>query len=92
LSSLFNEAKNRLKEATANKDAYKKLLTELVLQGFYRLMESQVEITFKKGDEELVKAAVEQASKQYQETTKLTVKVNYSSGYLSDKMYVKQRL
>ncbi|KAJ3387778.1 V-ATPase V1 sector subunit E [Lobulomyces angularis] len=65
LNELFLEARKRLPIITDNRESYSKLLSGLILQGLYQLMESKVTIQCRKKDLEFVKAACEDSKAAY---------------------------
>ncbi|KAL7899764.1 vacuolar ATP synthase subunit E [Trichoderma sp. SZMC 28014] len=65
LDSIFDEARKQLAAGVSDKDKYQKTLTGLVLEGFYAMNESEVQLRAKKSDYDAVKKAVEEAAKEY---------------------------
>ncbi|PNP42180.1 hypothetical protein TGAMA5MH_05862 [Trichoderma gamsii] len=65
LDSIFDEARKQLASGVSDKDKYQKTLTGLVLEGFYAMNESEVQLQAKKSDYDAVKKAVEEAAKEY---------------------------
>ncbi|EHK44378.1 uncharacterized protein TrAtP1_008917 [Trichoderma atroviride] len=65
LDSIFDEARKQLASGVSDKDKYQKTLTGLVLEGFYAMNESEVQLQAKKADYDAVKKAVEEAAKEY---------------------------
>ncbi|KAK1248796.1 hypothetical protein MKX08_007016 [Trichoderma sp. CBMAI-0020] len=65
LDSIFDEARKQLASGVSDKDKYQKTLTGLVLEGFYAMNESEVQLRAKKADYDAVKKAIEEAAKEY---------------------------
>ncbi|XP_037538710.1 V-type proton ATPase subunit E 1a [Nematolebias whitei] len=72
---LLNEACQRLSEIAKDPNRYSKLMEGLVLQGFYKLLESQVTIRCRQQDVEMVQAAVNKNIPIYQEAVKIKITV-----------------
>ncbi len=58
-----------------NKDEYKTLLKDVILQGLIKLMEAEVCLKCRKSDEELVKSVMNDAAKEYKALMKKEVAV-----------------
>ncbi|KAJ1545283.1 V-ATPase V1 sector subunit E, partial [Nowakowskiella sp. JEL0078] len=85
LSSLFAEARQKITSASENEESYTILLRDLILQGLYKLMDSVVVIQGRKKDFGLLKTAIADATKIYQDTVKQAVEVNLNENQpLSD--------
>jgi len=67
LNGIFEQAQKKLAEATKDKTKYQAILKNLILEGFYALNESKLQIRARKGDYEVVKKAIEDASKEYKD-------------------------
>ncbi|EPE25724.1 vacuolar ATP synthase subunit E [Glarea lozoyensis ATCC 20868] len=67
LDSIFEQAEKKLTDATKDKGKYTTILKNLMLEGFYALNESKVQVRGRKADYDLLKKAIEQASKEYKE-------------------------
>lgn len=70
LDGIFEQAEKKLGDATKDKKKYTEILKNLMLEGFYALNESKLQIRARKTDYELVKKAIELAVKEYKENTK----------------------
>jgi V-type H+-transporting ATPase subunit E len=68
LQDVFMETKSKLVDLTRNAEAYQSLLVNLLLQGFYRLMEPSVMIQVRQQDVSIVQSAIESACKEYEKT------------------------
>ncbi|KAJ9161680.1 ATPase, V1/A1 complex, subunit E [Coniochaeta hoffmannii] len=70
LDDIFEKAESRLAELSGAKDKkkYAETLKNLVLEGFYALNEPELVVRARKADYDLVRKAIEQASKEYKET------------------------
>ncbi|KAI9292210.1 ATPase, V1/A1 complex, subunit E [Neoconidiobolus thromboides FSU 785] len=82
LNELFETAGEKLKAIPQDKEKYTAFLNDLVLQGFYQLMEENVTIACRESDVDLVKQASEHASKIFEEQFNYPVKVEIDSHYL----------
>ncbi|KAK7414019.1 V-ATPase V1 sector subunit E [Neonectria punicea] len=65
IDSIFEEAQKKLADGTKDKGKYQKALKGLILEGFYALNEPELQIRSRKKDFDLVKKAIEEASKEY---------------------------
>ncbi|KAF2839806.1 ATPase, V1/A1 complex, subunit E [Patellaria atrata CBS 101060] len=75
LNDLFEQARKRLGDHTKDKSKYQEILKNLILEGLYALNESNVQVRARKADYDIVKKAIDDASKVYQEKTDKEVKV-----------------
>lgn len=75
LNDILEEARNRLKNAASDKTKYQKVLTGLVEEGLYGLMEESVRVRVRQADIDLAKKAIPEAEKAYKEKAKRDVKV-----------------
>jgi V-type H+-transporting ATPase subunit E len=69
LDDIFEKARDRLSELSQDGSKYSEMLKNLVLEGLYALSEDKIQIRARKKDEEALKTAFEQASKEYKEKT-----------------------
>lgn len=89
LDSIFEEARKQLASGVSDKDKYQKTLTGLVLEGFYAMNESEVQLRAKKSDYDAVKKAVEEAAKEYKKEVGKDVSATIDeSNPLDDSTYV----
>ncbi|CAM1501750.1 Fc.00g037340.m01.CDS01 [Cosmosporella sp. VM-42] len=65
LDGIFEEAQKKLGDGAKDKGKYQNVLKGLILEGFYAMNESDVEVRARKNDYDLVKKAIEEASKEY---------------------------
>lgn len=65
LDGIFDEAQKKLAEGTRDKAKHQTALTGLILEGFYALNETDLQIRSRKIDFDLAKKAIEDASKEY---------------------------
>ncbi|KAL7929588.1 vacuolar ATP synthase subunit E [Trichoderma chlorosporum] len=65
LDSIFEEARKQLASGVKDSAKYQKTLNGLVLEGFYAINESEVQLRAKKSDYDAVKKAIEEAAKEY---------------------------
>ena len=70
LDGIFEEAQKKLGEATKDKKRYTEILKNLILEGFYALNESKLQVRGRKQDYDLIKKAIEGATAEYKERTK----------------------
>ncbi|CAG8971434.1 hypothetical protein HYALB_00002017 [Hymenoscyphus albidus] len=70
LDGIFEAAEKKLGEATKDKKKYTEILKNLMLEGFYALNETKVQIRARKADYDLVKKAIESACKEYKDNVK----------------------
>jgi V-type H+-transporting ATPase subunit E len=73
LDSIFESTQKKLGEATKDKKKYENIMKNLMLEGFYALNESKLEIRARKADYDVVKKAIESATKEYKEKTKKNI-------------------
>jgi V-type H+-transporting ATPase subunit E len=66
VGQVFDEAKNQLAQKIKNKpEDYKTVLTNLLVQGFIKLLEENVNIVCKKDEYDLVKSLIEPAKEKF---------------------------
>ncbi|KAI9323733.1 ATPase, V1/A1 complex, subunit E [Dichotomocladium elegans] len=82
LDVLFEESQHKIHEISADQDKYASLIENLILQGLYSLMETDVVVRCREADAEIAQFAAERASQQYQETLKAECNVTVSDNYL----------
>lgn len=70
LDGIFEEAAKKLPEVSKDKARYETILKNLMLEGFYAMNESKVQVRTRKADAAVAKKAVESASKEYTKNTK----------------------
>jgi len=70
LDGIFEQAQKKLGEATRDKGKYQGILKNLMLEGFYALNESKVQVRGRKQDYDIIKKAIDAACKEYKEKTK----------------------
>jgi len=73
LDGIFEQAQKKLGEATKDKGKYTEILKNLMLEGFYALNESKLQVRGRKQDYEVIKKAIEEAQKEYKEKMKKEV-------------------
>lgn len=76
LDGIFEQAQAKLGDSTKDKARYEEILKNLILEGFYALNESKLQIRARKQDYALVKKAIEKASKEYKENTKKDIEAS----------------
>lgn len=67
LNEVFEDASKKLKDASKDKTKYQKVLTGLIEEGLYALMDDSVRVRARKSDVDLVKKAVPDAAKAFKE-------------------------
>ncbi|KAK4208779.1 V-type proton ATPase subunit E [Rhypophila decipiens] len=67
LDDIFEAAQQKLGDAAKDKDKYQEILKNLILEGFYDMNEPTLQVRARKADYDLVKSAIEAASKEYKE-------------------------
>ncbi|KAI9145627.1 ATPase, V1/A1 complex, subunit E [Paraphysoderma sedebokerense] len=75
LQDLFNDAKAKLQTVTKNDNEYKELLKQLLVQGLYQLLETEVTVQCRQVDMPLVKAVLTDAVKTAKNTLKFDINV-----------------
>ena len=80
LDDIFEQAEKKLGDATKDKSKYEGILKNLMLEGFYALNEPKLQIRARKSDYDLVKKAIEKASKEYKEKTKKNIEASIDEG------------
>ncbi|KAI9362465.1 ATPase, V1/A1 complex, subunit E [Zopfochytrium polystomum] len=75
LNDVFQEARGQLTSICHDKAKYAALLKNLLLQGFFQLMEPNVSVQCRKVDLDLVKTAITEAKAAYKEKLKADLEV-----------------
>ncbi|RSL91015.1 V-type proton ATPase subunit E [Fusarium oligoseptatum] len=65
LDSIFEDAQKKLAEGAKDKGKYQKVLKGLVLEGLYALNEPELQVRARKKDYDVVKKAIDEASKEF---------------------------
>ncbi|KAJ4133118.1 V-ATPase V1 sector subunit E [Fusarium falciforme] len=65
LDSIFEDAQKKLAEGAKDKGKYQKALKGLVLEGLYALNEPELQVRARKKDYDVVKKAIDEASKEF---------------------------
>lgn len=65
LDDIFEDASSRLVDAAKDKSRYRSVLKGLILEGLYALEEDKVLVRARKQDYDLVRKAIEEATKEY---------------------------
>ena len=72
---VFEDAKTQLvKKIKNNPEEYKKILKDLLIQGFIRLLDDKVNVLCKKEDYDLVKSLIDEAKNEFLEKMKKEAK------------------
>lgn len=75
LDDLFQKARDKVSGVAADKKKYQTMLRGLILEGLYFLNEEKVAVRARKKDYDVVKKAMEEASKEFTENVGSEVKV-----------------
>lgn len=75
LDDLFERARKRLVDATKDKDRYRMVLKDLILEGAYTLSEDKVLVRARKEDYELARAAIDEAQREYKDKVQKDVEM-----------------
>ena len=66
VNSVFEDAKTQLvKKIRNNPEEYRKLLKDLLIQGFIRLLDDRINVICKKEDYEVVKSLIDEAKNEF---------------------------
>lgn len=65
LDSIFEDAGKKLAEGAKDKNKYQKVLEGLLLEGLYALNEPELQVRSRKKDFDVVKKAIDEASKEF---------------------------
>lgn len=68
VNNVVDETKHALQEKLKDKNNYKQVLKKLIIQGFIKLLEKDVNIICKREDVDLVKSVVEDAKNEFTST------------------------
>lgn len=75
VNSVFEDAKNELiKKIKNNPDEYKKILKDLLIQGFIRLLDDKINVICKKEDYDVVKNILPEAKNEFLDKLKKEAK------------------
>ncbi len=75
VNSVFEDAKTQLlKKIKNNPEEYKKILKDLLVQGFIRLLDDKINVLCKKEDFDLVKGLIDEAKNEFLEKLKKEAK------------------
>jgi V-type H+-transporting ATPase subunit E len=75
LDGIFEQASKKLGEATKDEKKYGEILKNLMLEGFYALNETKLQVRGREKDLKVVKGAVEEAKKEYKANLKKDIEV-----------------
>lgn len=76
LNEIFDAAKAKLSSISSNKGEYRPAFIGLIEEGLLALMEDEVSLRVREEDLSLAKEAIEEAAKNYEATTKDSIKIN----------------
>ncbi len=74
LDDIFDEAAQRLADATKNKSKYQTTLKGLLLEGFYTMNEPELQVRARTADYDLVEKAIAEAAKEYKKNVGKEIK------------------
>lgn len=84
LQNLFTSAQDQLTKLSNNEKTYKKLLCKLLVEGLLILHENAVEVEARSGDVQTIQGLLDDAIKQYKDTTGRDTRVHVSDGLSKD--------
>ncbi|OWB54567.1 hypothetical protein B5S28_g417 [[Candida] boidinii] len=76
LEEILEDAEAELKKISKDKSSYTKVLSGLIEEGLFALMEEKVSVKGRKQDLELLKEAAKTAKAHFEETAKFEVEIN----------------
>ncbi|XP_075227357.1 V-type proton ATPase subunit E-like [Lycorma delicatula] len=84
IEDVRKKARYRLKniDCEGNVDAYRKILSALLLQGFLKLLDDEIRIMVREKDKTIIDDCIKTAEDAYKEVTKKKVKSTVESTYL----------
>ncbi|KAJ9071091.1 V-ATPase V1 sector subunit E [Entomophthora muscae] len=84
INELFETAAGELIKVAKDESKYSAFLKDLILQGFFQLMEPKVTLRFREKDEKLIEKAVKGASAEYEKEFGYPVEVVHDTTYLPE--------
>ncbi|KAG9292239.1 hypothetical protein G9A89_023959 [Geosiphon pyriformis] len=75
LEDLFAEARSKLHDVGNDQERYRKLLSGLILQGLFQVMDENVSLIVKKSEVHLVESVLAEVVEEYKKSTHLPVKI-----------------
>ncbi|KAG0033989.1 V-ATPase V1 sector subunit E [Podila clonocystis] len=75
LDDLFAESRNQLLEVTKDTARYEKFLADALVQAFFRLLEPEVLVTFRKADKATIEKLLPSVNARYEEATKQSIRI-----------------
>lgn len=76
LDGIFEQASKKLAEATKDEKKYGEILKNLMLEGFYALNETKLQVRGREKDYGVIKGAIEDAKKEYKDNLKKDIEVS----------------
>ena len=97
VNSVFEDAKKELnKKIKNNPEQYKKILKDLLVQGFIKLLDDKINVLCKKEDFELVKSLLDEAKNEFLEKmkkeAKKSVQINDFNVTLDEKFFLPETM
>ena len=84
VTNVLADARKKMSSLVSDRAKYAKILQALLVQGFFRLMDTDVAVQCKKTDVDAVKAVLEAAKSDFKKQTKMQLNVTISENYLPD--------
>jgi len=75
LQTVYQDAKAKIQEITNNQEQYRSLMSKLLTQGIYQLLEEDLKVQCRKKDADLVKSLIPEVTADAQKKLKLNVKL-----------------
>ncbi len=97
VNSVFEDAKTQLvKKIRNNPEEYRKLLKDLLIQGFIRLLDDKINVICKKEDYEVVKGLIDEAKNEFlnklKKEAKKTAQINDLQITLDQKYFLPETM
>ena len=97
VNSVFEDAKTQLvKKIRNNPEEYRKLLKDLLIQGFIRLLDDKINVICKKEDYEVVKGLIDEAKNEFlnklKKEAKKTAQINDFQITLDQKYFLPETM
>ena len=97
VNSVFEDAKTHLSNTIKkNPEVYKKILKDLLIQGFIRLLDDKINVLCKKEDFDLVKSLLDEAKNEFLEKlkkeAKKSVQINDFQVTLDEKFFLPETM
>jgi len=80
LDRLFDDSGKKLADVSKDKNKYKGILKDLILEGAYALNEDKLQVRVRKADNELAGKAIDEAQKEYKSKVAKDVSITIDEG------------